>query len=419
MAFKILSVVGARPNLIKMAAIWEAIKAHNAGKYEPEIKHCLVHTGQPEDAATCGFFFNDIELPQPNLYLGIGSDSDVVQIAKIMELFEKVLRAEQPNLVIVVGHVNSTVACALATKKTIYYRDLKDEAVSPKLAHVEAGLRTFDRTMPEEVNRIVTDAISDYLFTTEESASYNLRREGISSERIYFVGNIMSDILMRCREKASQSAILDDLQLQENGCVKPYAILTMHRPNNVDDRQTLTRLVQSFLRVSQHMPLIFPADPRTLKRIHEADLGDYFVDYSSGPEPWDARVRIRLLPPLGYLDFVVLMSKARAILTDSAGVQEESTILGVPCITLRETTERPVTIQHGTSVLVGSDPDRMIGEFLRMVNEPPKPMATPLLWDGHAARRILDVIGQNIARPTEADCVAGSIAVRATPSIVP
>ena len=418
MVFKILSVVGERPNLIKIAAIWEAIKDHNAAKHEPEINHFLVHTGQPEHAASCGLFFNDIELPQPNLYLDVGSDSDAVQIAKIMEIFEKVLMAEQPNLVVVVGDVNSSLACALATKKSLYYRERNGESVIPKLAHVEAGLRTFDRTMPEEVNRIVTDAISDYLFTTEETASYNLRREGISSERIHFVGNIMSDTLIRYREKASESAILDDLQLHENGCVKPYAILTMHRPNNVDDRQTLTRLVQSFLHVSQHMPLIFPADPRTLKRIHEADLGDYFVDYTSGPEPWDARVRIRLLPPLGYLDFVVLMSKARVILTDSGGVQEESTILGVPCITLREITERPVTIQHGTSVLVGSDPERMMGEFVRAVNSPPKPSAAPLLWDGHAARRILDVIGQNIARPTEANCVAGSIAVRATPSVV-
>ena len=410
MAFKILSVGGGRPNLIKIAAIWEAIKAHNAGKHEPEIEHFLLHTGQPEDAATCGFFFNDIELPQPNLYLGVGSDSDAVQIAKIMEGFEKVIRTEQPDLVVVVGHVNSTLACALATKKVRYCRELNGQSVTPKLAHIEAGLRTFDRTVPEEVNRIVTDAISDYLFTTEESANYNLTREGISAERIHFVGNIMVDTLMRYRSRASESGILYDLQLLENGSVKPYAILTLHRSSNVDDRQALTRLVQSFLNVSKHMPVIFPADPRTLRRIQEADLGDYFVDYSSGPEPWDSRVRIRLLPPLGYLDFIVLISKARAILTDSGGVQEESTILGVPCIILRETIERPVTVQNGTSVLVGADPEKMMGEFLRVLKDPPIVVAPPQLWDGRAAHRILKVIGYDIARCMEASCAAASAA---------
>lgn len=412
MAYKIVSVVGARPNFMKVAAIFDAINEHNQESNQTQqIDHVLVHTGQHYDANMSDFFFNDLELPKPDLFLGVGSGSHSVQTAKIMEGFENVLLAERPEVVIVVGDVNSTLACALVTKKTWCAGASQGKSFIPKLAHVEAGLRSFDRTMPEEVNRIVTDSISDYLFTTEESANQNLRREGIPEEKIHFVGNVMIDTLLRCRAKAVESTILNDLQLSHGDGVKPYAILTLHRPSNVDDPKTFAVMLESFLELSRHMPIIFPAHPRTLKQIQEADLGDYFVDhFLDGPEPWDARVRIRLVPPLGYLDFLQLMSNAKVVLTDSGGVQEETTILGVPCITLRENTERPVTLQHGTNVLAGADPQRIVQEFSRALENGRKPIAPPQLWDGCAAKRIVQILvaGRQASRlatlaaPTEA-----------------
>ena len=396
MVYKIVSVVGARPNFMKVAAICEAVKEHNSRDNSRQIDHMLVHTGQHYDANMSDFFFNDLELPKPNLFLGVGSGSHSAQTAKVMEGFERVLLAEKPHVVIVVGDVNSTVACALVTKKTWCSGGSCERDFLPKLAHVEAGLRSFDRSMPEEVNRIVTDSISDYLFTTEESANQNLKREGIPEDRIHFVGNVMIDTLLRHRSRAKESTILNDLQLFENCQVKPYAILTLHRPANVDDTRTFSRMIESFLDVSRHMPIIFPAHPRTLKQIQEADLGDYFVDhFMEGPEPWDSRVRIRLVPPLGYLDFLHLMSHAKVVLTDSGGVQEETTILGVPCITLRENTERPVTLKHGTNVLVGADPEKIIAEFSRVLQERPRQVSTPRYWDGQAAKRIVQILSRD------------------------
>lgn len=392
MAIKIVSVVGARPNFMKVAAICEAIKEYNGHGKSPQIDHVLVHTGQHYDANMSDLFFNDLELPKPNLFLGVGSGSHSAQTAKVMEGFEKVLLVEKPQVVIVVGDVNSTVACALVAKKTSCSGEAGTEFI-PRLAHVEAGLRSFDRTMPEEVNRIVTDALSDYLFTTEESANQNLEREGISINKIHFVGNVMIDTLLRHRSKAKESTILNDLQLFEEARIKPYAILTLHRPANVDDAQTFSKIIESFLDISRHMPLIFPAHPRTLKQIQEADLGDYFVDhFMEGPEPWDSRVRIRLVPPLGYLDFLHLMSYAKVVLTDSGGIQEETTILGIPCITLRENTERPVTLTHGTNVLVGSDSRKIIDEFARVLRGMRAPTSPPQLWDGNAAKRIVQTL---------------------------
>jgi UDP-N-acetylglucosamine 2-epimerase (non-hydrolysing) len=242
-----------------------------------------------------------------------------------MERFESVVLNERPHLVLVVGDVNSTVACALVTKKT-WCRGYQDgEDFIPKLAHVEAGLRSFDRTMPEEINRIVTDSVSDYLFTTEESANQNLLREGTPREHIFFVGNVMIDTLLRHRSKAKESTILQDLRLTDDHEVKPYAILTLHcRPNNVNDKGAFSHMLNAFFDISQHMPLIFPVHPETLKRIQDEDLGDYFVDhFVQGPEPWDSRVRIRLVPPLGYLDFLRLMSEAKVVLMDSGGAQKK------------------------------------------------------------------------------------------------
>jgi len=397
MAYKILSVVGARPNFMKVAAICEAIKEYNARSNGRHVDHVLVHTGQHYDANMSDFFFNDLELPKPNLFLGVGSGSHSAQTAKVMEGFEGVLLAEKPHVVVVVGDVNSTVACALVTKKTFCSGGADGKDFIPKLAHVEAGLRSFDRTMPEEVNRIVTDSISDFLFTTEESANLNLGREGVAIDKIHFVGNVMIDTLLRHRTKAKESTILNDLQLFEHTQVKPYAILTLHRPANVDDPRVFSKMVESFLAVSQHMPIIFPAHPRTLKQIQEADLGDYFVDHcTNGPEPWDSRVRIRLVPPLGYLDFLQLMSHAKVVLTDSGGVQEETTILGIPCMTLRENTERPVTLEQGTNVLVGADPEKIIREFSRVLQGARQPESPPHFWDGNAAKRIVQVLVEEL-----------------------
>ncbi len=328
MAFKILSVVGARPNFMKIAAICEAVKTYNAKQAGQQIDNVLVHTGQHYDANMSDLFFNDLELPKPNLFLGVGSGSHSAQTSKVMDGFENLLLAEKPDVVLVVGDVNSTVACALVTKKTWCSGGPGGKDFIPKLVHVEAGLRSFDRTMPEEINRIVTDSISDYLFTTEKSANQNLKKEGVPENKIHFVGNVMIDTLLRHRSKANESTILNDLQLLEAGQVKPFAILTLHRPANVDDTETFSRMLESFMDLSRHMPIIFPAHPRTLKQIQDADLGDYFVDhFLDGPEPWDSRVRIRLVPPLGYLDFLHLMSHAKVVLTDSGGIQEETTIL--------------------------------------------------------------------------------------------
>lgn len=393
MALKILSVVGARPNYMKIAAICEAIKGINTLVATEQIHHVLVHTGQHYDSNMSDSFFNDLELPKPDLCLGVGSASHSVQTARIMERFESVVLNERPHLVLVVGDVNSTAASALVAKKTWCRGDQGAKDFVPKLAHVEAGLRSFDRTMPEEINRIVTDSISDYLFTTEESANQNLLSEGIPKERIFFVGNVMIDTLLRHRSRAQESTILQDLQLAEGPQVKPYAILTLHRPANVDDQGVFCHMLDAFLDISKHMPVIFPAHPRTLKRIQDEDLGDYFVDhFVQGPEPWDSRVRIRLVPPLGYLDFLCLMSKARVVLTDSGGIQEETTILGVPCITLRDNTERPVTLEHGTNVLVGSDPEKIVKEFNRLSLSEQKLNRSPRYWDGNAAKRIIKVL---------------------------
>lgn len=393
MALKIISVVGARPNFMKMAAICEAIKEHNELEPHRSIRNILVHTGQHYDANMSDAFFNDLDLPNPDIFLGVGSGSHSVQTAKIMEGFETVVVNERPDIVLVVGDVNSTVACALVTKKTAFQTSA-GTSVGAQLVHVEAGLRSFDRTMPEEINRIVTDSISDILFTTEKSANRNLINEGLKSEQIHFVGNVMIDTLLRQRAKAAESAILGDLHLKNGEGAKPYALLTLHRPSNVDNVEVFSKMLDVFLEISKTMPIIFPVHPRTLKRIQDADLGDYFVDhFMAGPDRWDSRVRIRLVPPLGYLDFLCLMGDAKLVLTDSGGVQEETTILGVPCITLRENTERPVTVEDGTNTLVGSDPERIHKAFGRIIKSGKRSAKrVPQFWDGQAARRIVKIL---------------------------
>jgi len=396
MALKIISVVGARPNFIKIAAICDAINESNKVLSSETIEHVLVHTGQHYDVSMSDAFFRDLELPKPDVFLEVGSASHSVQTARIMERFEQVLLRENPNCVLVVGDVNSTVGCALAVKKTSCTDPNDNSEYIPALAHVEAGLRSFDRAMPEEINRIVTDCLSDVLFTTEESANRNLLREGIAKEKIHFVGNVMIDTLLRHRVKAEKSTILRDFQLLRNGVAMPFAVLTLHRPANVDDQETFARLLQALGEIARHIPIIFPAHPRTLKRIRDSQFAEYFVDERlSGRELSQSTARIRLVPALGYLDFLCLMSHANVVLTDSGGIQEESTILQVPCITLRENTERPVTIEQGTNVLAGSDPSSIIRAFTRMFQKGINSHQRPEYWDGNAARRIVTTLLQS------------------------
>lgn len=388
MAPKILSVVGARPDLMKVAAICEAIKGINRLSGGEEIQHVLVQI----DSDRSHPLFNDLELPKPDVCLEIGSAAHSVQMARIMERFEPVILSERPDVVLVVGDENWTLACALVTKKTWCPAD-EGESFIPKLAHIEAGLRSFDRNMPDEINRIVNDSISDYLFTTEESATRNLLRQGAPEGQVFFVGNVLIDTLLRHRSKAQESTIIQDLQLIDGAGVKPYAILTVQRPENINHRGVLSQMLDAFLEISKRMPVIFPAHPQALKRIQEEDLGDYFVDhFVQDPEPWDERVRIRLIPQLGYLDFLRLMSEARVVLTDSGGIQDETTMLGVPCITVRDKTERLVTLEQGTNVLAGSNPEKIISEFNRAYRNRRKANRSPRYWDGNAAKRIIKVL---------------------------
>jgi len=393
MALKTLSVAGARPNLMKIAAICEAIKTINGrAAGEEEIQHVLVQVREHAYSNRSDPFFNDLELPKPDICLEIGSASHSVQLAKLMERLETVFLSERPHVVLTVGNTNSTLACALVAKKIWCQGDHGAEPFIPKVAHVEAGLRGFDRTMPEEINGIVTDSISDYLFTTEEIANRNLLRQGVPNARVFFVGNVLIDTLLRWHSKTHRSTILQDLQLANGAEVKPYSILTLKRPS--DDSGVLSQMLQAFLDVSKRSPIIFPAHPETLNRIQEEGLTDYFVDhFIQDPEPWNARVRIRIIPQLGYLDFLRLMYEARVVFTDSGGIQDETTMLGVPCITLGNSTNRPVTLEKGTNVLAGWNPEKIITEFERAYGKNnPKPKRSPRYWDGNAAQRIMKVL---------------------------
>lgn len=358
---KILNIVGARPNFMKVAPIYAEMKRRPAD-FDPMI----VHTGQHYDAAMSDAFFTDLGMPEPDVYLGVGSGSHAVQTAKIMLEFEPVILRERPDWVLVVGDVNSTIACSLVCSK-----------LGIRVAHVEAGLRSRDRTMPEEINRILTDSISDLLLTTSQDADENLKQEGISPVKIKFVGNVMIDSLLRNLKIAESSIVRDDLGLTG----RDYAVLTLHRPSNVDEKEVFTGLLGALLKISERLPIVFPAHPRTLARIGEFGLAGRVADSS-----------IKLIEPLGYLDFMRLYSGARLVLTDSGGLQEETTALGIPCLTLRENTERPITIEMGTNVLVGTDPSRIEQAALDILDDPDfgKNAKIPPLWDGRAAERICD-----------------------------
>jgi UDP-N-acetylglucosamine 2-epimerase (non-hydrolysing) len=310
-------------------------------------------------------FFEDLELPQPDMYLGVGSGTHAEQTGKVMTAFEKVVEKEQPDLIIVVGDVNSTLACSLVGAKRLV-----------PVAHVEAGLRSFDLTMPEEINRMVTDILSNYCFTTSPEAEDNLKREGVTGDRIFFVGNIMIDSLLFYLEKAERSKILEDMKLEE----RSYILVTLHRPANVDDEDTFRGMFDALTEISRDMPVIFPVHPRTRKMI------DAFIPPGSRPE------ELRLIEPVGYLDFVKAMEKARLVITDSGGIQEETTVLGVPCLTARKNTERPITVDIGTNKLVGTDGKAILKAAREALGNEISEHGIPPLWDGKTAGRIADVL---------------------------
>lgn len=400
---RILTVVGARPNFMKAAPIINAINLHNQqlaltsrgiGRVSERIEHILVHTGQHYDELMSGSFFSDLNLPPPDIHLGVAAGSPVGQTAEIMTKFEPVLRDKRPDVVIVVGDVTSTLACALVASKV----SLDSSGSKSLVVHVEAGLRSFDRSMPEETNRILTDHTSDVLFVTEPSGLQNLRAEGIPPGRIYFVGNTMIDSLLAFRQKAQASAILRDLGLQEgNGddaranSTRPYALLTLHRPSNVDNREAFLNIIRGVEELAAERPVIFPVHPRTKTRLQEFDLRDRFC--MSRAECDSARFAngIILTPPMGYLDFVCLMMHASIVITDSGGIQEETTCLGVPCVTVRENTERPVTVEIGTNVLAGTNTE-CIRNTVRQQIARKFSSSVPEKWDGQAAMRIVDVL---------------------------
>jgi UDP-N-acetylglucosamine 2-epimerase (non-hydrolysing) len=356
---RIIAVVGARPNFVKIAPILAELREY------PHVSTTLVHTGQHYDARMSDAFFANLEIPRPDVNLNVKAVGAVGQMAEIMTRFESVLTSRRPGLVLVVGDVTSTLATALTAVK-----------VGCPVAHVEAGLRSFDRTMPEEVNRVLTDAVSDVLFTTEAEALKNLTREGISPERIHFVGNVMIDTLFRYRERARESDVLERLRLEPGG----YAALTLHRPSNVDDEGTLGMLLEAIARIQAEIPVVFPVHPRTRRRL------DALAPVLP-PMPG-----LRLVDPLSYLDFVQLMANARCVLTDSGGIQEETTALRIPCLTLRNNTERPITVTRGSNRIVGTSQD-VIYESWRTVAEGRWPTGElPDLWDGKAAARLVRVL---------------------------
>jgi UDP-N-acetylglucosamine 2-epimerase (non-hydrolysing) len=358
---RILAIAGARPNFMKIAPIVAALR-RSPGTFEPVI----VHTGQHYDEKLSQVFFDELGIPRPDVNLSVGSGSHAQQTAAIMSAFEPVVLEREAGLVLVVGDVNSTIACALVASK-----------LGTPVAHVEAGLRSFDRTMPEEINRVLTDQISDLLFITEASAEDNLRREGVDPDKVHFVGNVMIDTLMAHLERARSLSVLERFDVAPRG----YGLLTLHRPSNVDDPGMFDRLIDGLGAVCRELPLIFPVHPRTRPKLEASTSASRLMRAG----------RLRPVDPMGYLEFLGLMESSRVVLTDSGGVQEETTMLGVPCLTLRENTERPVTIAHGTNRLVGTDPSR-IADAWKQVGAVRPPPSVPPLWDGRAAERIADVL---------------------------
>ena len=358
---KIINIVGARPNLPKIAPLMREMKRHE------EIEPILVHTGQHYDENLSEIFFRQMGIPAPDVNLGVGSGSHAAQTAEILKRVEPVLLEHKPDLVLVVGDVNSTIAVSLASVK-----------LGIPVAHVEAGLRSFDRTMPEEINRLLTDALAEFLFVTEEAAIENLLKENRPRGRIFLVGNVMIDSLRHFLPVAQKSHIGEDLGLRGSDGWKRFAVLTLHRPSNVDSLEMLGQILSAINAVAESVPVVFPVHPRTQQRL------------ADGKTPHHPQ--LRLIPPVGYLDFLCLMSSAALVFTDSGGIQEETTALGVPCLTLRENTERPVTISHGTNQLVGTQPEKILAAAREILAGRSKPGRIPPYWDGRAAERIVEIL---------------------------
>lgn len=362
----VLHVVGARPNFVKVAALMHAMAAK-----KQVFQQTLVHTGQHYDPLMSDIFFHQLEMPVPDIYLDVGSGTHAVQTALIMQRFESVVLDRKPDWVVVVGDVNSTLACALVCAK-----------IGVRVAHVEAGLRSFDRGMPEEINRVLTDQVSDLLLTSEEIAQENLLREGIPSQKIHFVGNVMIDTLTRLLPLTDGRSVLRDLGLDVDKQVKPFVLVTLHRPSNVDDPSVLLEIASALSALAKNITVIFPVHPRTRERFAGLDQS-----MSLG--------QTQLIEALGYLDFLALERQAALVVTDSGGIQEETTFLGVPCLTVRPNTERPVTISQGTNRLVEPIAEKILAAaHLALEKTKTTPRQKPSLWDGHAAKRIVDVLRQ-------------------------
>jgi UDP-N-acetylglucosamine 2-epimerase (non-hydrolysing) len=377
---KAILICGARPNFMKIAPLLRAIDKHNVSSQGNPIEPTLVHTGQHYDYEMSQAFFQDLELPKPDIYLGVGSGTHAEQTARVMIELEKVLLSEEPDLVVVVGDVNSTLAAALAAVK-----------LNIPVAHVEAGLRSYDRSMPEEINRLLTDQISDYLFTPSSDANENLKKEGVPQKKIFLVGNVMVDSLLFNRARAEQSQMLTRLKLADKG----YALLTLHRPGNVDEKHSLTNIMNAITEISERLPVVFTAHPRTQKKLREFGL-NFPAIVITNPDELNKHSkfneRLLIIPPLGYLDFLKLEMYARLVMTDSGGIQEETTVLNVPCLTLRDTTERPITITQGTNVLVGNNQQKIIEAASRVLAFKSQSHSEIELWDGKTAKRIIEAL---------------------------
>lgn len=361
---RVLNIVGARPNFMKIAPLMKEMKKDS--RFSPS----LVHTGQHYDTEMSHVFFEDLKLPKPDIYLGVGSGHHAKQTAKVMIELEKILLKTKPDLVIVVGDVNSTLAASLVVAK-----------LHIPLAHIEAGLRSFDKTMPEEINRRVTDALSDYIFTTDQRANTNLLREGLPKSKIFFVGNVMIDTLKLLYPIATKRNTFKALKVKK----KDYTLLTLHRPSNVDNKVILLKLLEAINTISQWMPIVFPIHPRTKARIKSFRLNRYLLNPN-----------FKVIEPVGYIDFLNLMMNSKCVLTDSGGIQEETTVLKVPCLTLRENTERPITVFEGTNTLVGSDTDKVITLIRKIIRGTYKKGKIPRFWDGNASRRIMRILAKHL-----------------------
>jgi UDP-N-acetylglucosamine 2-epimerase (non-hydrolysing) len=365
----ILHVVGARPNFMKAAPVLRALRAYDG------VRQTLVHTGQHYDANMSEIFFQELEIPEPDINLGVGSGSHAQQTAQILTQFEPLVQSYKPDLVLVYGDINSTMAAALVCAKLLI-----------PVGHVEAGLRSFDRTMPEEINRLITDQIADLLFTPSLDGDENLLREGVAADKIHRVGNVMIDSLVRLISVAQQSSVVADLNVQPYS----YGLVTLHRPSNVDDPTMLASIMDTLHEISRELVLIFSVHPRTRQQLEP-------------PNTNHQGSRVRMLDPLSYIDFLALQRSAKLVITDSGGIQEETTYLGVPCLTVRKNTERPVTVTSGTNILIGDNMGRLKKEVARILAGRPKQGKVPPMWDGHAADRIAAVIASKWSGPEVRD----------------